>query len=452
LTGDTKYSRDKLVCNAYSARCRVRHAPAAGKLARSIERWVSRGQYNPQRIGGQYPLAYSVTLTSRCWPSAASLRAKLGALIRVVARRAPKLALLGSVDRSRDTGRWHVHVLVLAPPTFDITKLVKWWRRLWPRKAAGGAYLRPSTKGQKVRRLAAPGPYGATSALTNDLVRVLTHNLGRTREVNGQRVPIPGLPAIYRRVVAYGALARVWERVCGRWGIPLACSYAPPYKARSRAKKVSTKPLRPSRTWSAGESCVWCGKALAIGTRKDARHCGRACGSAASRALCTFEKRMGAHASPARARVVALENDGWLRRDAIKAVAVAVDTAAKKGKPLVSVKIKQAMCRCGQPLAAHGGARTCGHGACRSKEYRRRRREERKRARVMLLFRRLLRVSRWAPFTAGEVHALGADLRVRERDVIKLLSELVEDGAAFNVVGLAEHYAFVPPRARRVAA
>jgi hypothetical protein len=50
------------------------------------------------------------------------------------------------------------------------------------------------------------------------------------------------------------------------------------------------------------------------------------------------------------------------------------------------------------------------------------------------------------------VHALGADLHVRERDVIKLLSELVEDGAAATVVGLAEHYAFVPPRARRVAA
>ncbi|MBX3221922.1 MAG: hypothetical protein KF795_15505 [Labilithrix sp.] len=390
-------------------------------------------------------MAYSVTLTSRAG-DAATIRAKLGELVRIIARRAPRQGFLGSIDRAPKTGRWHVHALVLAPSSFDITKLLAWWRRLWPWKNSSGAYERPSAQGQKVRPL-------ASSNLDNDLRRVLAHHLGTSRMVKGQRVPVTGLPPLHERVAAYGALARVWERVSDANGIAVACAWGPPRKRPSRAKKVSTKPLPPNRTWSAGVSCAWCGKALAIGKRKDARCCGRTCGSAASRALCTFEKRMGAHASTARARVLALEERGWLRRDAIHAVSTAFVKATKEGKPIVTVKIKPPACRCGRPLASRSDARTCGRGACRSKAYRRRQREQRRRQRTAMLFTQLLRRWRWQPFSVTEARAMGASLHLRQRHVEELLRQLVEeDGLAFVLVGAPDHYAFILPHARRLAA
>jgi hypothetical protein len=99
---------------------------------------------------------------------------------------------------------------------------------------------------------------------------------------------------------------------------------------------------------------------------------------------------MGAHASTARARVLALEEKGWLWRDAIQAVSTAFVKATNEGKPVATVKIKPPAC-VGAPLASRSDARTCGSGACRSKAYRRQRREERRRERTATLFSQLLR-------------------------------------------------------------
>ncbi len=59
-----------------------------------------------------------------------------------------------------------------------------------------------------------------------------------------------------------------------------------------------------------------------------------------------------------------------------------------------------------------------------------------------------------SPSRAEEgTHPLGADRRVRARDVDELLRQLVEeDGTAYVVVGAPGVYAFAPPRPRRLAA
>lgn len=49
----------------------------------------------------------------------------LGRFMRVVAHRAPAVSVLAVLDRQMDTGRWHVHALVLAPVTFEPAKLPK---------------------------------------------------------------------------------------------------------------------------------------------------------------------------------------------------------------------------------------------------------------------------------------------------------------------------------------
>ncbi len=72
---------------------------------------------------------------------------------------------------------------------------------------------------------------------------------------------------------------------------------------------------------------------------------------------------------------------------------------------------------------------------------------------VEALFAQLVRTSRWRIFTMSEVCALGVPLHMRKRQVDRLLNELVEqDGIVFRVAGLPEHYAFISPRARRLAA
>ena len=72
-----------------------------------------------------------------------------------------------------------------------------WWCRCWANRK-----LRPVRVAQKGRPLALGG-----GALANDLDRVLSHHLGRTRKVDGQRVPVLGLPSLPDRVVACGGLA-----------------------------------------------------------------------------------------------------------------------------------------------------------------------------------------------------------------------------------------------------
>ncbi len=302
---------------------------------------------------------------------------------------------------------------------------------------------------QKCRPLALGG-----GALANDLDRVLAHHLGRTRKVGGQRLPVVGLPSLPDRVVACGGLAGVCARVCVARRIPVAPYVAPARKGRPRATKVSTVASRPMRTWSLGLSCAWCGASFPTGKRRDARHCGRCCGSAASRALRGFEARVGKAIAPAaRGRVLALETKGWLRSDAIHAVYAATMIATEKARPLAEVKVKTPACRCGRAIASRPNAVTCGDAACRMKLLRRRRREEPRKARIRALFRVLLRSRRWRPFTGDEARAMGADLRVRARDVDELLRQLVEeDGTAFVLLGAPGVYAFVPPHAPRLAA
>lgn len=398
------------------------------------------GLLHDARRGPTRPLAFSVTLTCRSGDER-ELRAKLTDFLGVVARRAPRVAMLCALDRAPDSGRWHVHALALLPPDIDPATLAMWWCRCWPR----GRRVRPARGAQHFRPLASGG-----GALANDLDRVLTHHLGRTRK----GVPIPGLPALPDRVTACGALAGVWARVCEAKGIRVAPHVARQRKRRFRARKVSTVASRPRRTWVLGESCAWCAKAFPKGKRRGSRYCGRCCGSAASRALRSFEVRVGKQAAtPGRALVHTLEGKGWLRRDAIHAVAQAVTVAEQKGKAIASMRVRAPACRCGRPMAARSNAVTCGKTACRMKHLRRRRRHERKTARIRALLSELLRSRRWRPFTLDEARALGADLRVRARDVDELLRQLVEeDGVAYAVVGAPGVYAFAPPRPRRLAA
>lgn len=368
-------------CSALSARqrrCRTARAPSAWKLAQAVRRSLEHGVYAYGSRAKQ-PLAYSVTLTSRAGAEA-EIREKLGAWICLIAKCAPEVSILAVLDRQPNTGRWHVHAVVLAPPGFELTKLTDWWRSRWPLKLVHGNRTRPVRKAQHIRPL-------DPTKLATDLDRTLSHHLGSTRKVNGERIPIPHLPPLHDRVAAYGRLEAVWSRVCAPRGIQVACAYAGRRKGRSSPRKVSTDPVRPPQTWRLGHSCAWCAGALSIGTRRHARYCGRSCGSAESRALRALEKRAGRRAKDVRAEVLLLEKKGWIRRDAIHALATALVTAKATRSPIVEVKIKHAKCRCGAPLARRTDASTCGRGACRSKAFRRRRRAERRaeRARIAAL-------------------------------------------------------------------
>lgn len=77
-----------------------------------------------------------------------------------------------------------------------MAKLADWWRRLWRAKAPNGAYLRPSTKAQKLR------PLGLDpKVLARELDRVLAHHLGRIRRVDGKRVKV--LVGLYRGATSF---------------------------------------------------------------------------------------------------------------------------------------------------------------------------------------------------------------------------------------------------------
>jgi hypothetical protein len=363
--------------------------------------------------------------------------------VAVVARRAPGVALLCALDRAPATGRWHVHALALLPPDLDVAKLLDWWRRLWPRTRPRGRHVRPARGAQRARFLA-----GGGADLANDLDRVLSHHLGRTRK----GVPIPGLPALPDRVVACGALAGVWTRVCRSKGIPVGPHVTAKRKARSRRKKASTVASRPPRRWTFGESCAWCAGTFSTGKRKKSRYCDRCCRSAASRALRSFERRTQGNGPTARALVLGLEQKGWLRRDAIQAVTAAFAQAVAKGVNVSAVKMHAPVCRCGRPLGWRAHAVTCGRPACRMRLLRRRRRDERRAARVRALFTELLRLHRWSPFTRDTARALGTTLRARARDVDELLRQLADEDGAVLVLGGPNSFAFPPPRARRAAA
>ncbi|MBX3506486.1 MAG: hypothetical protein KF895_13490 [Parvibaculum sp.] len=381
------------------------------------------GPLHDARRGPARPGVFSVTLTCRSGDEH-ELRAKLAVLLGVLGRRAPRAAMLCALDRAPKTGRWHVHALALLPPNLDPATVARWWCRCWPR----GRTVRPARGAQHFRPLRA-GRGGA--ALANDIDRVLTHHLGRTRK----GVPIAGLPALPVRVTACGSLAGLWARVCHVKGIPVA-PYVPPRRKRpSRARKVSTAASRPGKTWVLGGSCAWCAKVFPKGKRRGSRYCHRSCGSAASRALRAFEGRVGKPSAKAtRAFVLDLERKGWLRRDAIRAATEATTKAEQKGVSVATIKVRAPLCRCGAPVAARSNAVTCGEAACRMKLLRRRRREVRRAARVHALFTELLRLRRRQPFTLDEARALGADLRVRARDVDELLRQLVDEDGTVDVV------------------
>lgn len=419
-----------------------RRGVSAWKLARTLRRRLMFGPLHDRRRGADRPLAFSVTLTCRSG-NESEIRAKLADFVRVVGARAPKVGLLCALDRA-PSGAWHAHALALLPPSLDPEKLKVWWCRCWANRN-----VRPVRGAQHVRPLALGG-----ASLANDLDRVLAHHLGRTRKIDGQRVPVLGLPSLPDRVVACGGLAGVWARVCTAKRIPVAPYVAPARKRRSRATKVSTVASRPMQTWFVGVSCAWCAKIFANGKRRGSRYCGgRSCGSAASRALRAFEGRVGAAMAPAaRTRVLALEAKGWLRPDAIHAVYAATMIATEKARPLAEVKVRAPACRCGRAIAPRANAVTCGDAACRMKLLRRRRSQERRRVRIRALFSVLLRRRRWR-FTDDEARMMGADLRVRARDVNELLRQLVqEDGTAFVLFGAPGVYSFVPPHAPSLAA
>ncbi len=388
--------------------------PEAWKLAGSIVRYLRRGALNG-RHGAERPSAVSLSLSCRSGDEA-EVRVKLAEFIDVVADRAPVVAQLCALDRS-PSGKWHVHALALIPPGFDVAKLTRWWRRRWPRKTPNGDYLRPSKRGQHFRRL----------ALGRELKVVLAHHLGSSRVVEGVRVPIVGLPSLPDRVRAYGALADVWKRVCDKNGITLPAGAVSLKKRPSRPRKVSTVPSPPGQAWTPGASCAWCGKTFPTGKRKGSRYCGRTCGSAASRALKSFERRVDDDlVTDARDRVVALEANGWLRRDAIQAVTIALAESAKNGIPIAEAAVGMPLCRCGRPMPARGNAKTCGDSRCRMKNLRKRAREQR---RLNSWYKRLLRAYRsGTPFFRADAFMIARSTKALRREVERVLFELEEDG------------------------
>ncbi len=407
---------------------------SARKLAESIQRRLMAGPLHGARDRATRPAAFSVTLTCRSGAET-EVREKTAEFLRVVARRAPKVALLCVLDRQPKTGRWHIHALALLPPTFDPKKLVVWWRRCWT-----VARARPVRAAQHLRPLAAGG-----AALKNDLNRAVLHHLARARK----GVLIPGLPPLTDRVTACGALAGLWARVCGARGVVVALPPPRPRTRPSRAKKVSTVPSRPARTWVLGLSCAWCAKGLPKGIRRGARYCGRCCGSAASRALQGFVLRLGPRLAKAgRALVASLEGKGWVRRDAIHAVAAAVTQSARSGKPVANIRLGVPSCACGSPMAPRSDAKTCGQAGCRMKFLRCRGAAARKRARAHAFVLALFHARRRKPFTADEARAIGREFRVRSRHVGELLRQLVEEDGTVCITEEGGKYGFLRPRPR----
>jgi hypothetical protein len=278
-------------CEASSGRAtKGKSGASAMALAKALRRWLEHGHLNHRR-GRLRPRCYTVTLTSKLGGEA-ELRIKLAKFISVFERRAPKGGALFALDRAPNTGRWHVHALVLLPPTFDAQKLVPWWTRCWPRKG------RPARKGgQKVLAID-----------VEKLDMVLAHHLGRTRK----GAPIPNLPPLAERIVACGTLARPWALVAQSKGVPNAPAPPKPKKKHSRTKKASTSPLpvRATPLLLDEGHCLWCSRQLALGGRKDTlKHAG--CRRSASRAKVALARRFG---SDARLEVERLESDEYMQR------------------------------------------------------------------------------------------------------------------------------------------
>lgn len=390
---------------------------SAVKLARAVRRWLMRGPLHPRRAGRGRLRAYSLTLTSRSGEQLETLE-KLDLLLVTIARRRQSVSVLGSLDRAKDTGRWHVHVLALVPPGVEGKWISGCWRRLWP---AGDE--RPVAGAQHVRTLATSG-----RALRNDLERVLAHHLGYARD--GQR--IADLPPWQDRVRVCGAFIRIWKRVSGLDGAPVGLPTPIPRQRRSRRGKTSTQPSLSLTKWRLGVDCAMCGRGLQKGSRRGTRYCGPPCRSAASRVLMRLVRGFStASQADVRRRVRAVEAQGIVRRHAIRIVQAEIGARRVGRLSAPQVSIRALRCRCGAPLPKRVDARTCGRPACRMYLARRRKREALAQIHMNILLEVLLRrFGRAGVVSQTILHGIGASLRIPRRTRARLMDELVEDGAA----------------------
>ena len=266
----------------------------------------------------------------------------------MIERRIPNSGALVCLDLSPQN-RWHLHGLFLVPTTCTPEKLIRFWRRLWPRGS------RPSPKAQLARPLE-----------TNDLPYVLRHHLRGPRRIPNLPTPIPSMAD---RITASGAFRQPWLKL-----LPWVKGHRlhPPRKwARSppRRLKASTNPATPYRARYRQTSfprtvppgcCFWCAGKLPAGCRRDVRfHAG--CRRSACRAVAHRSERVKA--------LVAHIEQGLrlLRRDALRvAESIAINYPKTEGPLRRSFVFKLfPRCTCGQPLALRFNATTCGQRRCR---------------------------------------------------------------------------------------
>jgi hypothetical protein len=314
---------------------------SARQIARALRRRLLRGCLHSLR-GRARPRAYSCTFTCRSGQHR-DIRDAISKFGDTLCRRVAGAGIHYALDRAPATGRWHVHALVLLPPTFDASRLVPWWTRCWPREE------RPARPAQLVRKL-------PSKRLRVEIDRVLAHNLGRKR--HGETIPL--LPALGERTGAFGLLAVPWALVCAAKGISVPNMSDAAAAVPSRAEGST----HPSPT----VECRWCSKALLGATRPHAK-AHESCRRLASRALCSLEERCG---TPTREDAERLERDGIPLREAIRTAAWRRAIAEQMSVPVTRLPETSPTCSCGAPMARRANARSCGRSACRMKALRRR--------------------------------------------------------------------------------
>jgi hypothetical protein len=131
----------------------------------------------------------------------------------------------------------------------------------------------------------------------------------------------------------------------------------------SSVTKASSIPSASSRQRRA---CRWCGDALPVGARRDAR-AHDTCRRLVSRALRRLEREFGSRVRKSAERYA---RGGRTLRMAIREVARRNTIAEAMGVSVRRVPARDGCCACGNPLAARLTAKTCGHAYCRTRRWR----------------------------------------------------------------------------------
>jgi hypothetical protein len=258
----------------------------------------------------------SITLTAAVadGPTIELLR---DALCATIEQRWPTVGLLVVLDVA-ESGRYHLHLLLLCPPDVARVRMAARIKRLW-RRLCKRSSIDAGRRAQDSRVID-----------TEDALRyqIFQHHLAAAGRVDAPlqaRVAAVGPLAV--RVRAVGPLERIWREVASR--LHVANISAPePIIAPGRTR---TTPL-PKPKAGPGGRCGWC-----VGTedeqpipntaQKTARWCSPVCGKKASNALTaivrdlagSFDVTTSAIREAVTKFVNALETRGWTRVEALRA-------------------------------------------------------------------------------------------------------------------------------------